>query len=96
MKANIIIKGQLGGNSKLLYALPFEHGAKKNLPFNNYAIAYNSKSEAQKALSEAWGRLKRNEPEYCRKGSNQAYMRRHNSRPESIIYDASKAVIIED
>lgn len=86
MKTEIIIDGQISGNSILKSAIS-KHGLPeiKNTR-NGYILTYPTKKDAIKALSVAYQSLKADEPDY----EGISYF-----RGSSLSYDASRAYIFD-
>jgi hypothetical protein len=82
MKATIYISGQINGNFRLKNVL--DNGTAKSTIFNGFAVSFDTKKEAKKALWEAFKDLRSED----NKPYNLSY-----SKGSAIYYDASKAII---
>lgn len=91
MKTQIKIHGQIGGNFNLLRKMHNYSDMKKGM-FNSFYLTYDSKSEAQKDLSQCFISLKEESPETY----GLDLYRTKGGRAYKITYDASKAEIIEN
>lgn len=87
MKTKVKITGQISGNFALLNKLPYYSGQKKDGMFNSFIITYDTKYAAQDALQHLCKRL--------REDSMEHKVKRHNSRIECVMYDASQAYLID-
>ena len=88
MKTEIVITGQISGNSKLRNSIVTADCEEKRYGSGNYSIQFPTKKAAIKALSEGYQYLCREMPEEKGKMSGIRY-----SRGYSLAYDASRAVI---
>lgn len=88
MKVTIYITGQINGNSHLATSI---NGAKEvtRTMFNGYALKFETKGEAVKAIREAYNSLCQDEPEL--KGRLGGI--RVTKDRDVLYYDASKAII---
>lgn len=90
MKVRIVITGQISGNFTLLREL--NNGNLKNGMFNSKIISFDTKSEAKKAINEAYKSLCNDEPQM--KGLMCGIRKSKDST--SLYYDASKAEIVSN
>jgi hypothetical protein len=88
MKTEIVISGQIMGNSKLRSAIITAECEERRGMFNSYILTFKSKKEATKALSQGYQSMCREMPEEKGASSGIRY-----SRGSSLSYDASRAVI---
>ena len=89
MKTKIIITGSgIASKNTLANACQTLDSEVKNLNFNNYAIYFNTKKQAIKALSEAYKYLRSDKEDW--NASSASYC-----RGVSLSYDAGRAEIIE-
>lgn len=89
MKTVIEISGQIGGNFTLLNRLSNGNFQKTN--FNGFLIEFSTKKDAINQIREAYNCLCREEPEQ----KNRLSGIRTNKSRTVLLYDASKAIIIE-
>lgn len=91
MRTKIYITGQISGNHKLYNKLGSNGLLSKSKGlFNSIIIEYESKKDAQKALSVAYQGLIMDEPQEKNKIGGINYLRGH-----SLSYDASVATILK-
>lgn len=90
MKTEIVISGQIGGNSKLRNAIVTAECEEKRGMFGSYTLTFSTKKEAITALSKGYQYMCREMPDEKGKMSGISY-----SRGYSLAYDASRAVINE-
>jgi hypothetical protein len=90
MKTKIIISGQIFGNYTLRRKLNMYEEEKSGM-HNSLILTYRTKAEAHKDLAQCWRKLKE---EYAPdKVSGDVY--RHHGRVYKVLYDASRAEIVE-
>jgi len=87
MKTEIIISGQIMGNSKLRNAI-ITADCEERKDFNNIILTFKTKESAVNALSESYQYMCREMPEEKGKMTGIRYTRGY-----SLSYDASKAII---
>lgn len=87
MKTEIIISGQISGNSKLRNAI-ITVDCEERKYFNSIILTFKTKESAINALSDAYQCMCREMPEEKGKTSGIRYLRGY-----SLAYDASKAII---
>lgn len=88
MKTDIIISGQISGNSKLRNAIITAECEEKRGMFNSCILTFKTKESAINALSRGYQRMCRETPE--EKGTMTGI---RYTRGLSLSYDASRAVI---
>lgn len=87
MKTKVKIAGQISSNFALLKKLPYYSGQKKDGMFNSFIITYDTKSAAQDALKHLSKRLREDNMKHA--------VIRSNGRVECVMYDASRACLID-
>jgi len=85
MKAKILIKGQIGGNFRILSKLS-NYDSKKNTMFNSFTLIYDSVSLAKNDLRQAIKKLKSDDIE-------PTWRDRINKDATHLSYDASEAIL---
>lgn len=85
MKAQILIKGQIGGNFKILSKLS-NYEIKRNGMFNSFSLIYNSVGDAKKDLRNAIKSIKRDD-------DYPSIFDRINKNATHLTYDSSEAIL---
>ena len=85
MRAQILIKGQIGGNFRILSKMS-NYEIKRNGMFNSFSLIYNSVADAKKDIRKAIKSLK-SDDDYP---SNRD---RINKDATHLSYDASEAIL---
>lgn len=85
MKAKILIKGQIGGNFRILSKMS-NYESKKDTMFNSFTLNYNSVADAKKDMRNAIRSIKRDDDYPSSRD-------RINKDATHLTYDASEAIL---
>lgn len=85
MKAKILIKGQIGGNFRILSKLS-NYESKNDTLFNSFTLIYNSVGDAKKDIRKAIKSLKNDDIQ-------PTWRDRINKDATHLSYDASEAIL---